>query len=202
VSAVPIELGEKRQILQMTAESIAGVDPKTGKVLWRAKRRGETAVVPTPLFKDGMVFTTSGYGIGCNLFEVSASGKSFGAKQVYANKELANHHGGVVLVGDHVYGTDERALVCMDLKTGKVAWEDRSVGKGATAFADGMLYVRSESDGRVALVEATPDGYSEKGILEQPDRSSKQAWPHPVIAGGRLYLRDQDNLFCYDVKAP
>jgi outer membrane protein assembly factor BamB len=202
VSAVPIEYGGRKQVLQMTAKSIAGVDLEDGKLLWRADRPGQTAVIPTPIFKDGLVFTTSGYKVGCSLFEVKADGKRFTATQVYANKDLDNHHGGVVLVGDHVYGTADRMLVCMELKTGKLVWKDRSVGKGATAFADGMLYVRAEGSGQVALVEATPEGYREKGMLEQPERTKQNAWPHPVITGGRLYLRDQDNLFCYDVKMP
>jgi outer membrane protein assembly factor BamB len=200
VSAVPAEIGGKAQVVQMTAQSLAGVDVKTGKLFWRTDRHGSTAVIPTPLVRDDLIFTTSGYDVGCNLFEVTSKGARFDAKQRYANKNMVNHHGGVVLVGDHVYGTDEQMLVCMDLKTGKVAWKNRSVGKGSTAFADGMLYVRSESSGKVALVEATPEAYHEKGTLEQPNRSNDQAWPHPVVTGGRLYLRDQGVLLCYDVK--
>jgi outer membrane protein assembly factor BamB len=115
---------------------------------------------------------------------------------------MENHHGGVVLVRDHVYGTNDNQLVCMNLMTGKVAWKDRGVGKGAVAYADGHLYVRSEGgEGTVALVEATPQRYREKSRFDQPDRSNTQSWPQPVIAGGKLYLRDQDVLLCYEVKA-
>jgi outer membrane protein assembly factor BamB len=200
VSAVPAEIGGKQQAVQLTAESLAGVDVKTGKLLWRTQRRGATAVIPSPLVRDDLIFTTSGYGVGCNLFEVADRGGKLEAKQLYANGNMTNHHGGVVLVGDYVYGTDDQSLICLELKSGRVKWKDRSVGKGSTAFADGMLYVRAEGSGNVALVEATPDGYHEKGILEQPNRSNDQAWPHPVITGGRLYLRDQGVLLCYDVK--
>jgi outer membrane protein assembly factor BamB len=120
---------------------------------------------------------------------------------VYQNNAMENHHGGMVIVGDHVYGSsDPGILKCIELKTGKEMWHDRSVGKGSVAYADGNLYLRSEA-GPVALVEATPQGYREKGTFEQPDRSHDAAWPHPVIAGGKLYLRDQDVLLCYDVKA-
>ena len=115
---------------------------------------------------------------------------------------MQNHHGGVVLVGDYLYGSsDPGILTCMDFQTGKVKWKDRSVGKGSVTYADGHIYLRSESSGDVALVDATPDGYHEVSILHQPDRSDAMAWPHPVIADGKLYLRDQDLLLCYDLKA-
>jgi outer membrane protein assembly factor BamB len=113
---------------------------------------------------------------------------------------MVNHHGGLVLVGDHLYGADEGALKCLDFKTGAVAWQNKCVGKGSITYADGRLVVRGER-GPVALVEATPEGYREKGRFDQPDRSERKSWPHPVVFGGRLYLRDMDVLLCYDVKA-
>ena len=199
-SIVPSEFGGVRQYVQMTDASVVGIAADDGKVLWRAPRNGETAVISTPLVQGNMVFVSSGYGVGCNLFKVSSSGGKFRAEQVYANNEMENHHGGMVVVDDHVYGSsDPGILKCMELKTGKVVWHDRSVGKGSIAYADDHLYLRSES-GPVALVEATPQGYREKGTFEQPDRSRDAAWPQPVIVGGRLYLRDQDVLLCYDVK--
>lgn len=201
-SIVPAEIGGKRQYVQLTGESVVGVAADTGDVLWRAKRHGETAVISTPVVKGNFIFVTSGYGIGCNLFRVTPSDGKFSAEQVYANRDMENHHGGVVLVGDHIYGTSGNMLVCMELITGKVAWKDRSVGKGAVSYADGHLYVRSEGgDGTLALVEATPQAYREKGRCDQPDRSNFNAWPQPVIAGGKLYVRDQDVLLCYDVTA-
>jgi len=200
-SLVPVELGGTRQYVVFTGASVAGVAAATGKMLWHHARPGKTAVIPDPVYKDGLVFVTSGYGIGCNAFKVSGSASAFKAEQVYANTDMAVHHGGIVLVGDHVYGQSGRGdLTCMELKSGKVVWSDRSVGKGAITFADGHLYLRSEGKGEVALVEATPAGYKEKGRFTQPERTTRMAWPHPVIAGGRLYLRDQGNLFCYDVK--
>lgn len=201
-SIVKAKIGTKEQYVQLTGESVVGVAIDTGDVLWRAARHGETAVISTPVVREDRVFVTSGYGIGCNQFRVTERNGKFEAKQVYANKDMENHHGGVVLVGEHVYGTNDNMLVCMDWKTGKVAWKDRSVGKGSVSYADGHLYVRSEGgDGTMALVEATPQGYREKGRFDQPDRSSANAWAQPVIAGGKLYVRDQDVLLCYDVKA-
>jgi len=191
-----------RQYVVFTDQNVAGISPTDGKVLWKAARPGKTAVIPTPIAYQDHVFVTSGYRIGCNLFKVSGTAGHLSAGQVYANNDLENHHGGVVLIGDHLYGhSDSKGWVCMEFKTGKLVWADRGVGKGAVTYADGHLYCRSEGGaGTVALVEATARGYLEKGRFDQPDRSKKNSWPHPVIANGRLYLRDQDLLLCYSVK--
>jgi len=195
-------IGGVRQYIQFTGKSVGGVAADSGKLLWRADRRGQTATIPTPIYKDGYVYVASGYGVGCNLFQIKKDGDTFSAAQVYANQNMVNHHGGVVLVGEHLYGfSDNKGWVCQNFKTGEIAWQKNSVGKGALTYADGCLYLRSEGGkGPVALVEATPDGYKEKGRFDQPDRSKANSWPHPVVAGGKLYLRDQDVLLCYDVK--
>lgn len=112
---------------------------------------------------------------------------------------MLNFHGGVVRVGEHLYGTGQNTLCCIDFKTGKRVWQERGVGQGSLMCADGHLYVRSPS-GEVALVEATPSEYKEKGRFTQPSRSRFQAFCHPVVSDGRLYLRDEDVLLCYDVR--
>ena len=198
-SLIVEEIGGVRQYIQLTDASVAGISAADGRLLWKAPRVGATAVIPTPVFFDNQVFVTSGYGIGCNLFKIAATGGQFTAEQVYANKNLVNHHGGVVLVDGYIYGTGD-PLTCLELNTGKVMWKNPCVGKGSVTCADGHLYVRSEG-GPVALVEVSSKGYVEKGRFNQPERSDKNSWPHPVIVGGKLYLRDQDKLFCYDVKA-
>jgi outer membrane protein assembly factor BamB len=192
------------QYVQLTARSVAGVDAKTGALLWRGDRAGDTAVVPTPLYSDHHVYVTSGYNNGCNLFEIRKAGNAFAARQVYAKPEISNHHGGVIKVGAYVYGhCNSGGWICQEFLTGRILWKNRGVGKGAVAYADGHLYCRSEGgQGTMALVQATPDAYVEKGRFEQPDRSDKNSWAHPVVAGGRLYLRDQDILLCYDLKKP
>jgi len=162
-------------------------------------------VIPTPIVKDDLVYVTSGYEVGCNLFKIAKDGAAFGATQVYANKTMANHHGGAILVGDHVYGHSDRGgWTCQNLASGETAWQEKAkLGKGSLAYADGHFYCREEEQGasEVVLLEATPVAYAEKGRFKQPDQSEKQAWPHPVIANGKLYLRDHDLLLCYDVKA-
>jgi outer membrane protein assembly factor BamB len=201
-SLVPVVFGDTRQYVQLSDQSVYAVSD-SGKLLWRAPRRGNVAVISTPVFKDGIVFVTSSYNIGCNAFKITADGGSFNAEQIYANKDMANQHGGVVLVGDYVYGYSDvgNQFRCFELKTGKTVWQDKSVGKSSVSCADGMLYVRSETGaGAVALVEATPEGYKETGRFNQPERSGLNSWVHPVVVGGKLYLRDQDLLLCYDVK--
>ena len=193
----------QRQVIQLTSASVAGLAVADGKLLWRADRHGRTAVIPTPIFHDNCVYVTSGYGVGCNLFKISQDGAQFKAEPVYDNKDMQNHHGGVILLGGNLYGhSDSQGWFCQTFKTGEKVWSHPGVGKGSIAYADGHFYLRSEGGkGTIALIEATPSGYQEVGHFAQPDRSSKNSWPHPVIANGRLYIRDQGVLLCYDVKA-
>ncbi len=202
-SPIVVQIDGVRQYIQLTGEHVFGVEAQTGKLLWNAPRHGETATIPTPICHDSEVYVTSGYGIGCNLFRVSKTGTGYQATQIYANKDMVNHHGGVVLVGEYLYGhSDSKGWVCQEFKSGRLVWSNKGVGKGSLTYADGHLYLRSESGkGTIALVEATPKAYTEKSRFDQPDRSNDNSWPHPVIAGGKLYIRDQDVLLCYDVKA-
>jgi len=196
------EIGGVRQYIQLTDASVAGVAAADGRLLWRAPRRGSTAVIPTPVYHDGIVFVTSSYGTGCNAFKVTAAGGKFTAEQLYANKLMANHHGGVISLGNYVYGHSEgKGWVCLDIKTGQAAWEEKGkLGKGSLVYVDGHFILRAK-DGRgtVALIEATPEGFREKGRFNPPNRSEQNSWAHPVVSDGKLWLRDQDILLCYDL---
>ena len=196
------QIGGVRQYIQLTGEHVAGVEAETGKLLWLAPRHGQTATIPTPICHDNHVYVTSGYGIGCNLFQITTTSEGYKAEQLWANQVMANHHGGVVRLGDCLYGYSEnKGWVCQDFNTGRLLWSHQGVGKGSLTCADGHLYLRSEAgNGTLALVQATPNGYTEISRFDQPDRSKQNSWPHPVIAGGKLYLRDQDVLLCYDLK--
>lgn len=191
------------QYVQLTAEHVVGVAADSGKVLWQAERRGRTAVIPTPVVRDHYVYVTSGYGTGCNLFEITRKGDGFAAGEVYANRIMKNHHGGVILVGNHLYGySDGAGWVCQDFMTGKSIWREKEkTGKGSCVYVAGMLILREEKKGgsQVVLIEATPEGYREHGRFQPPNQSDLNAWPHPVVLDGKLYLRDQDILLCYDV---
>jgi outer membrane protein assembly factor BamB len=201
-SIIIAEIGGTRQYVQLTAASVVGISPKDGAVLWKAPRKGNVAVIPTPIAAGNDVYVSSGYGVGCNLFRVTKTAANFSATQVYANKVMANHHGGVLKVGDYLYGySDGKGLTCQDFKTGNAVWAEKDkIKKGAVSFADGMLYCREEDTGTVVLVQASATGYAEKGRVPQPYRRQEKAWAHPAIANGNLYLRDQDLLLCYKVK--
>jgi len=202
-SVVLVEIDGVRQYIQLTGSSVGGVAAKDGKLLWRAPRAGRTAVIPTPIYRDNQVYVTSGYGVGCNSFKITSENGVFKAEEVYKNTTMVNHHGGVILIGDHLYGfSDGKGWVCQEFKTGKQVWGEKTkLGKGAVTYADGHLYLRSESGrGTIVLLEASPTGYVEKGRFDQPERSDKNSWPHPVICNGKLFIRDQDVLLCYDIK--
>ena len=199
-SVIKAEVAGVPQYIQFLTGGVVGIGAKDGKFLWHYDEPANgTANCSTPIFKDNAVFAASAYGNGGGRADLTREGDSFKAEQKYFIKKLQNHHGGMVLVGNHVYGTGGGSLMCVDFSTGEVKWDERSVGKGSITYADGMLYVRGEG-GKVALVEANPEKYVEKGQFSQPDRSKQAAWPHPVVVGGKLYLRDWDTLFCYDLK--
>jgi outer membrane protein assembly factor BamB len=202
-SIVPTDIDGARQFIQLTAANVAGISAKDGRLLWKAPRRGDVAVVPTPLVAGHEIYVTSGYGAGCNLFKVTEAGGRFSAEQVYANHVMVNHHGGVVQVGECIYGySDGKGLTCQNAKTGEALWAEKAaIKKGSVSCADGRLYCREEDSGTVVLVDASSAAYKEEGRLKQPDRRPEKAWTHPVIANGKLYLRDQDLLLCYDLKS-
>ncbi len=197
-SLIKVTIGGKEQYVVLTEKTLAGIQPQNGKVLWKAKRHGETAVIPTPIYYENEIFVTSGYNVGCNLFRITP-GPRFTVQEIYKNKNIKNHHGGVIQLEDYLYASNGPVLVCMEMKTGKVAWKQRSVGKGSLSYADGHLYLRSEN-GSVALVEANPSRFVEKSRFHQPYRSGNKSWAHPVIANGQLYLRDMGTLLCFNLK--
>lgn len=205
-SPILIERGGKKQVVQLFEKRYCGLDPATGAVIWKMDFPGQTAVIPTPIYSDGQIYVTAGYGVGCASAKLSEDGTQ--ATQVYAgNKVMKNHHGGVVLVDGYLYGhSDGYAWVCQNMATGAEVWGHRGFGKGAVHFADGMLYCLDERSGAVALVEASTKGWNEKGRFTLSPLSTHRnpqggIWPHPVVVNGNLYLRDQENLFCFDVKA-
>jgi outer membrane protein assembly factor BamB len=198
-SLIVREFGGKRQYIQLTGANVVGLEASTGKVLWKAPRKGRTATISTPIFHEGHLFVSSAYGVGCNGFKVSHEGGKFTTKELYANKTISNHHGGCIRVGDHVYASSGGTLACMELKTGKEMWRKRSAGKGSILIIDGKIILRAEN-GPLALVELNPKEYREISKFDQPDRSKAKAWPHPVVSNGVLYVRDQDILLAYDVR--
>jgi len=199
-SAIAADVGGVRTYMTFTAEASIGVRASDGKPMWKyAKAANRTANIATPVFLNGKVFFTSAYDTGGALLNLSAQGGEVKATEGYFTRNMKNHHGGVVLVNGYLYGFSDNILTALQFDSGRVAWRDRSVGKGAVTYADGNLYILGEGN-VVGLVEATPDGYREKGHFEIPD-SGLPAWAHPVVSGGRLYIRNQNTLAAYDVRA-
>jgi outer membrane protein assembly factor BamB len=200
-SVMVVEAGGVKQYVQFLRKGVVGVEAKTGKFLWRYDRTVDPgANILTPVVSGGRVFT-AGSRSGGGLVELMAGTDGVMARETYFDKALTPSIGGAVLVDGHLYGASNQGLFCADFATGKVKWTDKSVGPASLCCAGGMLYVRGHNTGELALVEATPEGYREKGRFKQPQRSDKSAWPHPVVANAGLYVRDQGVLFCFDVGA-
>ncbi len=194
-SPVAYDAGGSRKVVVFTGEAAIGLDFNSGRLLWRYERvANRTADIATPIVHDGQVFLSSDYGTGCALLKVAAGD----ASEVYFNRDMRNHYSTSVLVGDYLYGFSSSILTAMKFQTGDVAWRDRSVGKGSLIYADRHLYCLGEG-GVVGLVEASPEGYREKSRFEIP-KGEFPTWSPPVIADGKLYLREQDNLYCYNIK--
>ena len=193
-SCIFATIGGQKQIINGLAKRLVSVDAETGKYLWDYTEPCPEIYITMPIEHDGMVFATADYNKGSGVVKVTPQG----AEQVWYDKSFGNHHGGVVLVGEYLYGFFDD-MRCVEMKTGKVVWQNRSVGKGSLTYADGHFYCLGENH-VAALVEATPDGYKETGRFKVTG-SKRPSWPHPVVVGGRLFIRDQDTLNCWDVKA-
>jgi outer membrane protein assembly factor BamB len=199
-SCIAADVGGVRTIMNFTSRAAVGVRASDGKLMWsHSSPSNRTANCATPVFADNKVFFTSAYGTGGSLLGLNAQNGEVKAQEIYFTKDMQNHHGGVVLVNGHLYGFSGSTLTCLEFATGKKMWANRSVGKGSLTFADGLLFLFSENN-VVGLAEATPSGYVEKGRFQVPDQGWP-SWAHPVVIGGKLYLRNQGTLAAYDVKA-
>jgi outer membrane protein assembly factor BamB len=204
-SVVIATVGGKRIYVQTTAGGAFGIDAATGKLLWTYPIDRTTAVIPTPIVRDDLVFFAAGYKRGGALLrQVPGADASVTVKEIYPlNTDLANKHGGIVLVGDHLYGdSDDKGIpFCAELMTGTLAWKQRGSGKNSASVlaADGHLYIRY-SDGTLSLVKADPAAYTEVSSFQVPGSGDRPSWAHAVIVDGRLYLREGDAILCYDIK--
>jgi outer membrane protein assembly factor BamB len=199
-SAVVADVQGVRTIMTLTADAGVGVRRSDGKLMWRYPRvANRTANIATPVFSENKVFFTSAYGTGAALLGLSAQSGEVAAREIYFTREMQNHHGGVILVNGYLYGFNNSILSCLAFGTGETMWRNRSVGKGSLTYADGNLYLLGE-DNVVGLAEASSGGYREKGRFKIADQGLP-SWAHPVVSGGRLYIRNQNTLASYDIRA-
>ncbi len=206
-SVIDIDFDGQRQYVQFTANSLVGVSASDGKVLWQynAPANGMGINCSTPIFQDGLLFAASAYGAGGGAVKlVKGEGGKITAEEVYFTSRMQNHHGGMIVVDGCLYGANGGngggIMTCLDFQTGDTLWRDRKGPKGSLLLADGRLYLRGE-EGEILLIEPSREEFLERGRFEQPDRSSAKAWAHPIVANGKLYIRDQGLLLCYDVTA-
>ena len=199
-SCIAADIGNVRTIVGFTGRAGVGVRASDGKLMWRYEPvSNRTANIATPIVHDNKVFYTSAYGTGCALLGLRVEGGEVKAEEIYFSREMMNHHGGVVLLNGYLYGFNNSILSCVEFATGKTVWRDRSVGKGTLTYADGLLYLLGENN-VVGLADASPTGYKERGRFQIADQGWP-SWAHPVVCGGRFYIRNQGTLACYDIKA-
>jgi outer membrane protein assembly factor BamB len=203
-SAIAIEAAGRRQYVQFLDKGVVGIDARTGQFLWRYEKTATgPANIPTPVFRDGYVYSANARRFGGGLVQLHATSGGVAAEEVYFERDVPNSLGGQVLLDGFLYGTNAKGMAVADFLTGKIKWQAESVGPGAVQYAGGRLYLHGEN-GDVALVEATPDAYREKGRFTPPNqpkrvRAREMAWSYPVVANGRLYIRDLGALWCFDV---
>ncbi|MGL6075896.1 MAG: PQQ-binding-like beta-propeller repeat protein [Fimbriiglobus sp.] len=202
---IPAKIKGEKQYITQTMQNAVGVDADSGELLWKTGKIGrKTAVIPTPIVTGDKAFFTAGYGAGCELIDLSGDK----AKVVYNNTMIANHHGGVIEHEGKLYGhSDGKAQwFCYDyLKGGEdLIWQSKNLGKGSISFADGQFYCFSEDQGTLVTIKASDKDWTETGRFNIPSKSTVRpgrgkVWAHPVIANGKLYLRDYDKLFVYNI---
>jgi outer membrane protein assembly factor BamB len=204
-SLVITNVGGIKQYIAYTANGLVGVDAKTGKFLWRyEKTKGAMGMsIQTPVARDGYVYSGAGR-VGGGAVRLNAVQGTVTAEEAYFDPKLPTAIGGTVLVGDYLYGSSQTAM-CVEFKTGQVKWNERSIAPASMCYAEGLLYMHGE-DGDVALIEAASDAYRERGRFTPPNQPKhnnqmEKAWAYPVVANGRLYIRDLDTMWCYDIRA-
>jgi len=202
-SVAVLQTGAVKQYVTFLEKGLVGVNARTGAFLWRDDRtaQGSAANIPTPVVGNGHVYNATSQGGGA-LVKITANQERVTAEPVYHERRLPGANGGSVLIDGNLYGTNSAGLLCVDFMTGAVKWQDRSIGTASIVYVDGRLYLHGE-EGAVALIEPTPAGYREKGRFTPPglpERGAAKAWPHPVVANGRLYIRDLGMLWSYDIK--
>lgn len=213
-SAVISEGAGVRQYVLMTKDNVAGVRANDGKLLWKTKLAINTvAVIPTPVVSGDLVYVTSDYGSGCGALKLSKDGDGVKVEKLYGNKNMMNHHGGVILLDDSIFGCSGNArkqkflpFICQDLKSGEVKWSaEKKIEPSSIVLADGYFYCYGQNTGVVVRVAASTKGFETAGQFTIPKTSEQTKpeggiWTHPVIANGKLFLRDQEFVFCYDLK--
>jgi outer membrane protein assembly factor BamB len=198
-SLIIFDYGGFHQIAGLSSNTVYGVDSNTGKLLWQTEfENSRSNNVSDPIYHNGYLFASSGYGKGSILLKLIVSGNGITPEKVWQTELMDNHHGGVILHEGYLYGAghNDRGWCCLDFLTGTQIWKEG--GKGSLTYADQMLYCLDER-GIMILLKAIPEKYEAVSSFEVPDGGEGMHWAHPVVCGARLYIRHQDKLFAYDI---
>jgi outer membrane protein assembly factor BamB len=188
----------------LSIATVEGIDMKTGRGLFSIPFRNNSRTNCTmPIYRNGHLFLTTGYGFGAKLYKLSKNTDgTITPTEVWAERRFDNQHGGVVWVGDYVYGTTYNgSWGSINFMTGEIGYLARGFGKGSVHYADGLLYGLAEDDKTVLLIKPEPGEFVLVSQFELPHEAEGKSWAHPVVLDGRLYLRHAQYLYCYDVKA-
>ena len=201
-SPILVRHGGVDQLIALARGTVLGVDVASGKLLWSHEHESTCDQnVTSPIYQDGQVFVTSGHRAGSRVIRLSADGRQ--AQQVWFGTRLDNCHGGVVLMDGFLYGSGcrmyNKGLHCVDFRTGQVRYQAEAIGKVSLTYADGLLYCL-DNDGEVLLVRATPEAARIVNRFKLPRADKENTLSHPVVCGGRLYVRHLDDLFAYDLR--
>jgi outer membrane protein assembly factor BamB len=201
-SPVAATIGGQRQVIFFTRRGLVGVTPEEGQLLWRYPWETDYgANIATPIVAKDYVFITTGYNRGCAVVKIERQADgSFAAQRVYEHNKMSSHFSTPVFYQDYIYGFHDSNLICLEFRTGKVMWKERGFSRGSLLVADGHLFILGQN-GRLGVAQATPDGYRPKGLVQVfPEEPGKKCWTVPVLANGRLYVRDEDRVICLDVR--
>ncbi len=202
-SLIIMNINDSQQYVQLLVDKVVGINPDDGKVLWQSDWHGRVAVIPTPVDINGQVYVTSGYNAGSRLIGLDGNKPEI----VWDGRKVRNHHGGMILVDGSVYGySDDVGFVCQKVDDGDLHWNNKEIGKGCCTWADGRFYFVEEDTGNVLLLEANPEKLKMQGKFTMEPQSENRnprgrIWVHPVVVNGRLYVRDQEFIHCYNVAA-
>jgi outer membrane protein assembly factor BamB len=191
-------LAGRRQAVFFTGKNVVGVGLEDGKVLWQFTwETNFNCNAATPIVLGNYVFISTNYGKGCALIEVTAgAGDKLLANSVYQHNRMRNHFSSCVLHGEHLYGFDDNLLVCMEFRTGKIKWKERGFDKGSLLIANHDLIILGEH-GQLVLAEASPQSFRAKSKFQV---SLQKCWSAPALANGRLYVRDEKEVVCLDLR--
>lgn len=198
-SPILVEHNKAKQVVALAFDGLIGVSAKDGTLLWRYdKPFGKGRMCLTPVYENGCVFAEAGHkGMG-GAVKLTAKGADITVTPLWEVPATPTHLGGYIALKGHIYGHDGTGFSCREFQSGKVAYQEKSIAKGSTLYADGMFYCLGEN-GVMQLVQADTSGCKKVSVFKMPE-ARRNVWAYPAIADKRLFIRYSDKVFIYDIK--